>query len=86
MKCGAVVVCRPMKNTISGNEGRSFMKILVAADSDLVVGVHLVGPDCSEIIQVSPRIFLHPSFNPHCYRSLSSMHAASVDLSRQQPL
>lgn len=62
------------------------MKILVAADSDLVVGVHLVGPDCSEIIQVSPRIFLHPSFNPHCYRSLSSMHAASVDLSRQQPL
>ncbi|KAK9902162.1 hypothetical protein WJX75_006422 [Coccomyxa subellipsoidea] len=42
---------KPMKNTISGNEGRSFMKILVAADSDLVVGVHLVGPDCSEIIQ-----------------------------------
>lgn len=29
------------------------MKLIVAADSDLVVGVHLVGPDCSEIIQVS---------------------------------
>ncbi|CAL8466053.1 g5589 [Coccomyxa elongata] len=42
---------RPMKSTISGNEGKSFMKIIVAADSDLVVGIHLVGPDCSEIIQ-----------------------------------
>lgn len=29
------------------------MKLIVAADSDGVVGVHLVGPECSEIIQVS---------------------------------
>ena len=44
-----------MKNTLSGNEGRGFMKILVAADTDTVVGVHLIGPETAEIIQVSCR-------------------------------
>ena len=47
--------CRPMKNTLSGNEGRGFMKILVASDTDTVVGVHLIGPETAEIIQVSFR-------------------------------
>lgn len=47
------VCCRPMKNTLSGNEGKGFMKIIVAADSDKVVGVHLIGPETAEIIQVS---------------------------------
>ena len=41
-----------MKNTISGNEGRGFMKMIVDADSDKVLGVHLIGPECAEIIQV----------------------------------
>ena len=44
-----------MKNTLSGNEGRGFMKILVAADTDTVVGVHLIGPETAEIIQVRCR-------------------------------
>ena len=39
--------CRPMKNTISGNEGRGFMKILVDAKTDTVIGVHMIGPDCA---------------------------------------
>ena len=50
----ACALFRPMKNTISGNEGRGFMKLLVAAESQKVVGVHLVGPECAEIIQVCP--------------------------------
>ena len=41
-----------MKNTISGNEGRGFMKLIVDADTDKVLGVHLIGPECAEIIQV----------------------------------
>ncbi len=49
------VACRPMKNTLSGNEGRGFMKILVASDTDTVVGVHLIGPETAEIIQVRCR-------------------------------
>lgn len=33
---------KPMRNTISGNEGRAFMKVIVATDSDRVVGIHMV--------------------------------------------
>lgn len=42
---------KPMKNTLSGNEARGFMKILVDAKTDTVIGVHMIGPDCAEIMQ-----------------------------------
>ena len=42
---------RPMRNTISGAEGRTFMKLVVAHDTDVVVGCHMVGPDSGEIMQ-----------------------------------
>ena len=41
-----------MKATISGSPGRSLMKIVVDADSDRVVGMHMVGADGPEIMQV----------------------------------
>lgn len=41
-----------MKNTVSGNPGRGFMKLIVDADTDTVVGIHMIGPDCAEIMQV----------------------------------
>ena len=42
---------RPMKNTLSGNAGRALMKLVVDADSDRVLGCHLIGPDSPEIVQ-----------------------------------
>jgi glutathione reductase (NADPH) len=42
---------RAMKHTISGSEERTFMKMLVDADSRKVLGVHMVGPDAGEINQ-----------------------------------
>lgn len=42
---------RPMKNTISGSEARTFMKIVVDAHSQKVLGFHMVGPDSAEIMQ-----------------------------------
>ncbi len=42
---------RPMKHTLSGRNERSFMKLLVDAATDRVVGVHMVGADAGEIIQ-----------------------------------
>eukprot|EP00877_Chromochloris_zofingiensis_P011984 jgi/Chrzof1/7039/Cz02g08150.t1 len=42
---------KPMRNTISGNPIRSFMKLVVDADSDTVVGCHMVGEDSAEIMQ-----------------------------------
>jgi pyruvate/2-oxoglutarate dehydrogenase complex dihydrolipoamide dehydrogenase (E3) component len=43
---------RPMRATISGNQTKGFMKILVDASSSKVVGIHIVGPESAEILQV----------------------------------
>ena len=43
---------RPMKATLSGRAGRVFMKLLVDAASDSVVGCHIAGPDAGEMIQL----------------------------------
>jgi len=42
---------RALKNTISGSEERTMMKMIVDKASDRVIGVHMVGPDAGEIIQ-----------------------------------
>ena len=42
---------RPLKHTISGNQARSLLKLIVDADSDRVLGVHMAGPDAGEIMQ-----------------------------------
>src|SRR5207253_10108218 len=42
---------RPMKSTLTGNQQRVFMKLVVEAATDKVVGVHMVGDDAAELIQ-----------------------------------
>ena len=42
---------RPMKNTLSGNPGRSFMKLIVDRDTDRVLGMHVAGRDSAEMMQ-----------------------------------
>ena len=43
---------RPMKNTLAGNDEKMLMKIIVDADSDRVVGCHILGPDSGEMSQL----------------------------------
>jgi glutathione reductase (NADPH) len=40
-----------LKNTLSGNQEKVFMKLIVDNTSDRVIGVHMIGPDAGEIIQ-----------------------------------
>jgi glutathione reductase (NADPH) len=40
-----------MKSTISGRQQRTFMKLIVEAATDKVVGIHMVGDDAAELIQ-----------------------------------
>lgn len=49
----AVFVARftQLKHTISGNQERTLMKLVVDKASDRVVGAHMVGPDAGEIMQ-----------------------------------
>jgi glutathione reductase (NADPH) len=44
---------RPMRNILAGNEQRTLMKLVVAAESDRVVGVHIAGPEAPELIQLA---------------------------------
>lgn len=42
---------KAMKHTLSGRDERTFMKLVVDAETDRVVGCHMVGDDAPEIIQ-----------------------------------
>jgi len=43
---------RPMKNTLSGRPERMLMKLVVDAESDKVLGAHILGPDAAEMAQL----------------------------------
>jgi glutathione reductase (NADPH) len=40
-----------MKNTLSGRPEKTYMKLIVDADTQKILGVHMVGPDAAEIMQ-----------------------------------
>jgi glutathione reductase (NADPH) len=42
---------RPLKHTLSGRDEHTFLKLVVDADTDRVLGCHMIGPDAGEIIQ-----------------------------------
>jgi glutathione reductase (NADPH) len=43
---------RSMKVTMSGRKTRALMKLVVDGETDRVVGIHVVGPDAGEMIQL----------------------------------
>jgi len=42
---------RPMKNVLAGRNERALYKMVCDGMTDRVVGIHMIGPDCPEIIQ-----------------------------------
>ena len=42
---------RPMKLTLTECQEKTLMKLVVDADTDKVLGCHMVGPDAGEIVQ-----------------------------------
>ncbi|MCB1049611.1 MAG: glutathione-disulfide reductase [Acidobacteria bacterium] len=42
---------RPMKHTLGNDPGRMFLKLIVSAKDQVVVGAHMVGQDAGEIVQ-----------------------------------
>lgn len=44
---------RPMKATLSGSEDRVFMKLIVDGATDKVLGLHILGPEAGEMIQLA---------------------------------
>jgi glutathione reductase (NADPH) len=44
---------RPMKGTLSGRQERMLMKLVVDAASRKVLGVHILGADAAEMVQIA---------------------------------
>jgi len=44
---------RPMKNVVSGRMERGLYKMVTAGPDERVVGLHLIGPDSSEVLQAA---------------------------------
>ena len=44
---------RPMKNVLAGRNERSLYKLVVDGGTDVVVGMHMIGPDAPEILQAA---------------------------------
>ena len=44
---------RPMKNVLAGRNERALYKMIVNASTDVVVGLHMIGPDAPEILQAA---------------------------------
>ena len=44
---------RPMKNVLAGRNERALYKLVVDAESEVVVGIHMIGPDAPELLQVA---------------------------------
>jgi len=43
---------RPLKATVSGRDEKMLMKLVIDADSDKVLGCHILGSDAAEIVQM----------------------------------
>lgn len=43
---------RPMKYSLAGRNERMLMKLVVEADTDVVLGAHILGPDAAEMAQI----------------------------------
>lgn len=44
---------RPMRNILAGRDERTLMKLVVEPKTNRVVGVHILGPDAAEIVQMA---------------------------------
>ena len=44
---------RPMRVILGGREERTLMKLVVDTETDIVLGVHILGPDAGEIVQTA---------------------------------
>ena len=42
---------RPLKHTLSGSQERMLMKLVVDAETDRILGCHILGPDAGEMAQ-----------------------------------
>jgi glutathione reductase (NADPH) len=78
---------RPLKHTLSGRDEKTMMKLIVAQDSQRVVGVHMVGLDAPEIIQ-GMAVAVKAGATKQCFDATVGIHptAAEEFVTMREPL
>ena len=69
---------RPMKNTMTGRQERTVMKLVVDQDSQKVLGVHVLGPDAGEMVQMAA-IALRMGATKADFDSTMALHPSAAE-------
>ena len=69
---------RPMRNTLSGRDERTFMKLVVDAATDRVLGCHVIGPDAAEMVQMAA-IALHLGARKADFDATVALHPSAAE-------
>ncbi len=69
---------RPMRNTLAGRDERTFMKLVVDGETDRMLGVHVLGPDAAEIIQMAA-IPLHMGATKAQFDATFALHPSAAE-------
>jgi len=68
----------PLRHTLTGRDEKSFMKLIVDAASDRVVGAHMVGADAAEIMQ-GIAIAVHAGLTKAQFDDTVGIHPTSAE-------
>ncbi len=69
---------RPMKNVVSGRQERGLYKMITAGPDEKVVGLHLIGPDSSEILQAAA-IAVKAGLNKAAFDDTMALHPSMAE-------
>jgi glutathione reductase (NADPH) len=81
-KYGAVKVFtsdfRAMKNVLAGRNERALYKMVVHSDTDVVLGLHMIGPDAPEILQAAA-IAVKASLTKQAFDDTIALHPTMAE-------
>jgi glutathione reductase (NADPH) len=69
---------RPMKNVVSGRQERGLYKMITAGKEEKVVGLHMIGPDSSEILQAAA-IAVVAGLNKQAFDDTVALHPSMAE-------
>ena len=69
---------RPMKNVVSGRMERGLYKMVTAGPEERVVGLHLIGPDSSEVLQAAA-IAVKAGLTKHNFDDTIALHPSMAE-------
>ncbi|AEI37000.1 MAG: glutathione-disulfide reductase [Zymomonas mobilis subsp. pomaceae] len=69
---------RPMRNALIGSDDRALYKMIVDGHSDRVLGLHLIGPDSPEIVQLAA-VAIKAGLTKQDFNDTIALHPTSAE-------